>query len=219
MKSLIKKITPKPIWKLVRIFYFKLFKKIQYRIIGRSLEHGETEKAKGRRLREGFFEKYCQGKGLDVGFGGDLLSENCRGWDYEHGDARYLYDIKDSTFDFVYSSHLLEEIDNPDIALKTWYRVLKPRGYLILYLPDRELFEKRKTLPSRWNICHKRFFLLDRDDPPDTIGIIPLIQRTLSDFKIIYAKECKEGHTIADPEIRSDGEYSIEVVLKKEYGT
>jgi hypothetical protein len=33
--------------------------------------------------------------------------------------------------------------------------------------------------------------------------------------EIIYANECNEGHTITDPLIHSDGEYSIEVVVKK----
>ena len=77
--------------------------------------------------------------------------------------------------------------------------------------------KKKKTLPSRWNPNHKHFFLIDKDDPPDTIGIIPLIERTLINHKIIYAKECNKGHTIMDPLIHSNGEYSIEVVIKKMY--
>ncbi len=67
---------------------------------------------------------------------------------------------------------------------------------MILYLPHRNLYEKKKTLPSRWNLDHKHFFLIDKDEEPDTIGIIPMIQRSLSDFEIVYAKECSEGHTI-----------------------
>jgi len=189
---------------------------VKYRLWGRPERPGETSKAQLRRTREAFFERYCNGRGLDVGYGGDLLTTDCRGWDIEHGDAQYLKGIGDSEFDFVYSSHTLEHMSEPAIALRNWWHVLKRGGYLILYLPHRELYEKKKTLPSRWNLDHKHFFLLDKDEEPDTIGIIPMIQRSLSDFEIIYAKECSEGHTITDPEIHSDGEYSIEVVVKKE---
>jgi len=194
---------------------YHLYKRTRYKLFGFPVSTGETSKAKKRREREGFFEKYCRGKGLDIGFGGDLLCKNCKGWDTIHGDAQYLKKIKDQKYDFVYSSHTLEDLDNPEITLKNWWRVVKLGGYLILYIPHRDLYEKKKTLPSRWNSYHKHFFLIDRDEPPDTIGIIPLIERTLTKFQIIYAKECNEGHTITDPLEHNNGEYSIEIVIEK----
>ena len=27
------------------------------------------------------FEKYCNGNGLDIGYGGDILCDNCQGFD------------------------------------------------------------------------------------------------------------------------------------------
>ena len=93
--------------------------------------------------------------------------------------------------------------------------MLKKGGYLIIYIPHRDLYEKKKTLPSRFNPNHTAFFLIDNDEAPDTIGIIPLIKRNLNNYEIIYAKECNEGHTVSDPELHSNGEFSIEVVLKK----
>jgi SAM-dependent methyltransferase len=205
LKQLLKQFVPAPIWRRTKKAYYKL----------RNRPIGETSKARPRRLREGFFEKYCTGRGLDVGSGDDLLAPNCQEWDKEQGDAQYLQGVEDASFDFVYSSHTLEDMIDPSIALKHWWRVLRTGGFLILYIPHRDLYEKKKSLPSRWNPDHKHFFLLDRDEPPDTTGILPLIQRTLSNFRIIYAKECNEGHTITDPQIHSDGEYSIEVVIKK----
>ena len=186
-----------------------------YKFISRPVKHGETSKAKARREREKFFEKYCQGKGLDIGYGGDLLSENCRGWDIEDGNAETLESLKDSEFDFVYSSHTLEHVKDAEAALRVWWKVIKPGGYMILHLPDRDLYERRKTLPSRWNETHKRFFLLDRDELPDTVGVMPLIQKSLSDYEIVEAKVCNEGHGVPDPDKQSVGEYSIEVVIKK----
>jgi SAM-dependent methyltransferase len=208
------KYTPKPIWKIGAAIYHSYLKR-KYLKGKRPFNPGETSKAKARRKRESFYEKYVQGKGLDIGFGGDLVTPNAQGWDFEHGDAQYLSGLQNEQFDFVYSSHTLEHMQDPQTALSNWFRVLKKGGYLILYIPHRDLYEKKKNLPSRFNPNHTAFFLIDKDESPDTIGIVPLIQRTLNDYKIIYAKECSEGFTISDPEIKSNGEYSIEVVVQK----
>lgn len=210
----VRHLLPGPVFKALRaVYYFYL--RIKYRMFGQPVVKAESSKAKLRRQREGFFEKYCTGKGLDIGYGGDRVVPDCDVWDFEHGDAQYLKGMKNEKYDFVYSSHTLEHMVDAGIALQNWWRVVKKGGYLILYIPHRELYEKKKTLPSRWNADHKHFFLLDKDELPDTKGIIPLIHRSLNNFEIVYAKECSEGHTITDPEIHSDGEFSIEVVLRK----
>ena len=188
---------------------------LRYRFIGRPRGAGETAKAYARRMREGFFETYCCGRGLDIGYGGDLLCENCMGWDLEHGDAQRLDGLRDESFDFAYSSHTLEHVADATLALRNWYRVVKRGGYLILFLPDRDLYEKRRTLPSRWNPEHRRFFLLDRDEPPDTVGLLPMIARTIPEAVLVSARRCCDGHTIADPMTHSDGEYSLEVILQR----
>ncbi|MGA1979763.1 MAG: methyltransferase domain-containing protein [Sedimentisphaerales bacterium] len=212
--KLLKSVLPESLYRFLSIQYVKFI----YRYIRRPLRVLETSKAKPRRIRENFFEKYCQGKGLDVGYGGDPITKECRGWDIEDGDGQLLQGIEEGEFDFVYSSHLLEHMNNAKIAIKNWWRAVKPGGYLILYLPDRELYERKKTLPSRWNPEHKRFFLLDRDEHPDTVGVIPLIKRCLSGYEIIEAKICDEGYRIVSDDVQSEGEYSIEVVIKKKNG-
>jgi SAM-dependent methyltransferase len=186
-----------------------------YRLFGRPVTYGETAKARQRRTREGFFTSYCSGKGLDIGYGGDLVCESARGWDAEHGDAQQLADVPDELYDYVYSSHTLEHMISPEEAVKNWWRVVRRGGYLILYIPHRDLYEKKTTLPSRWNTDHKHYFLLDRDEEPCTLGVLPLLARSINGYSIIYARECSEGNTLVDPLIQSTGEYSIEVVLKK----
>jgi SAM-dependent methyltransferase len=184
-------------------------------IFGRRTATTETTKARPRRSSEDFFEKYCLGQGLDVGYGGDLVSENATGWDIEDGDASSLDGLADESFNFVYSSHTLEHMPDPVVALKNWWRVLKPGGYLILYVPHRDLFEKKKTLPSHWNLDHKHFFLPEDEEPPVTLGLLPLLQSAISPFELVYLKVCSAGHTITYPQFHSDGEYSIEAVLIK----
>ena len=189
---------------------------IRYLRFERPAYRGETSKARKRREANGFFAEFCRGRGLDIGYGGDLLCSNCEGYDFEHGDAHYLPGIAENAYDFVNASHLLEHIIEPEFAIRRWFRVVKPGGYLIIFVPHRDLYEKRTRLPSRWNPDHKRFFLLDQYDPPDTVGLIPLIGRSLDRHSIVHAQVCDAGHTIRDPDIHSDGEYSIEVVVRKE---
>lgn len=182
---------------------------------GRPTRPAETTKARARREREGFFASYCRGRGLDVGYGGDPVTTNCRGWDVEDGDAQYLQGVPAESLDFVYSSHTLEHLEDPALALANWWSAVKPGGHLILYIPHRDLYEKKNTLPSRFNPDHRHFFLPDRDEAPDTIGIVPLIERTLAGLELVYAKVCSEGYFSRGPRVPSEGEYSIEVVLRK----
>ena len=191
--------------------------KIKYRLRGRPGRCGETSKAKSRRIRENFFNNYCLGRGLDVGFGGDLIAENCRGYDFEQGNAQRLRNVRGEQFDFVYSSHTLEHMEDPAVALKNWWRVLKKGGYLILYIPHRDLYEKKTALPSRWSNDHKHFFVIEKNEGSDTIGLKQLIASALASFEIVYIKECSEGHTVTAPDLPSDGEYSIEAVIKKSF--
>ena len=95
---------------------------------------GETHKSHERRVREGFFEKYCNGEGLDIGYGADIIVPGCSGWDLRNGDAQYLTGIEDESFDFVYSSHCLEHMVDVRTSLKNWYRVVKKGGYLIRHM-------------------------------------------------------------------------------------
>ncbi|MDA1277812.1 MAG: class I SAM-dependent methyltransferase [Verrucomicrobia bacterium] len=188
----------------------------RFKFMKRPILPQQSAHSRPRREAEGFFERYCQGKGIDIGWGGDPITPDVRGWDIEDGDAHLMAGVENETYDFVYSSHCLEHLEDIERALQNWWRILKPGGFLILYLPERDLFEKKKELPSRFSLDHKHFFLLDADDPPDTVGLLPLIERTLSDYRMEYAKICDYGLTIRDPFRHSDGEYSIEAVLAKE---
>lgn len=181
----------------------------------------ETGKAHDRRVREGFFENYCNGKGIDIGVGridshgADPLLPDIDTWDKDNGDATFMAGVEDESYDFVYTSHILEHISNCYLALRNWWRILKPGGYLILFVPHRDLYEKRTELPSRWNGDHKFFLLPEKEELPYTIGLLPLVTGALPTAEVVYMNECSEGHTITDPDIHSDGEISIEVVLQR----
>lgn len=184
-----------------------------------SASGGETRKAHGRRLREGFFEAYCQGEGLDIGCGGDPLTPMCAGWDLCHGDAQYLHGIADESFDYVYSSHCIEHMMDVRIAIANWFRVVRRGGYLIICGPERDLYEKQRTLPSRFNSDHKHYFLVCRKEAPDTLDICEEIRESLSStgghYRIEYIRVCHEGWKPLPPAIHSPGEYAFEIVVHK----
>lgn len=52
-------------------------------------------------------------------------------------EAETLGKISDNTYDFVISSHVLEHLEDPILAIKNHIRVLKPGGILFLALPER----------------------------------------------------------------------------------
>lgn len=54
--------------------------------------------------------------------------------------VEYQAMIPDATCDAVFSSHLLEHINDTEGALTEWWRVLKPGGHLCLYLPHKLLY-------------------------------------------------------------------------------
>ena len=94
---------------------------------------------------------FVAGRGLDLGCGFWKLKVPKTGKDFclgvdsaYHGsapdvdvncDVTSLDLFTDESFDYIYSSHTLEDMPYPAAVLKEWWRVLKPGGNLILYLP------------------------------------------------------------------------------------
>jgi predicted SAM-dependent methyltransferase len=112
---------------------------------------------------------YCSGFGLDLGFGGDPIVPQAICFDLHHpyarvgehpqnlaGDARDLWMFWDNVFDFVFSSHLLEDFENTEAILREWMRVLKPGGNLVLYCPDEPTYREHCRLTGQaHNEAHK----------------------------------------------------------------
>ncbi|MFN4975410.1 MAG: methyltransferase domain-containing protein [Bacteroidota bacterium] len=99
---------------------------------------------------------YCIGKGCDIGFGGDkVMKVNCDGIDYPQPYAFAGKDkvdiacdvikgdipLPDNTYDYVYTSHLIEDFADTADALKKFIRILRPGGNLILVFPDQPKYE------------------------------------------------------------------------------
>ena len=179
----------------------------------------ESAKSRTRREREGFFEKYMKGDGLDIGYGGDLVVPNARGWDLEDGDAQDLASIANESFDFVYSSHCLEHMRDPVVSLLNWWRVLKPGGYLIFAIPDEDLYE-HGIWPSVYNPDHKNTFTVDKDKTWSPVGYnVTDILAKLPSRKVISIRTTDEGydyHRNDDyDQTLGNAEAAIEVIVQK----
>ena len=117
---------------------------------------------------------FTRGKGIDLGCGPSKAFPHMIGIDSGKDtelfgvemkpdvvceDASSLDFIDDATLDFVFSSHLLEHIDNTLAALTEWWSKLKVGGHLCLYLPHRDLYPRIGQHGSnpdhRWDFCNE----------------------------------------------------------------
>lgn len=122
---------------------------------------------------------YVRGRLLDIGAGPfkifpyatsvDNLDHHRRfGWNFSpdiQADASNLSMLASESWDCVFSSHTLEHLQDTEKNLKEWFRVIKQGGYLVLYLPHKELYPNIGQDGS--NPDHKHDFL-----PEDIIKIM-----------------------------------------------
>jgi hypothetical protein len=68
-----------------------------------------------------------------------------------------------------------------------------------------------------WNGDHKYFITLDLNEPPCTFSIKTMIATALKGkrYKIEYAKTINTCTNIDRPTEHGDGEYQIEIIIKK----
>ena len=105
--------------------------------------------------------KYLIGNGIDIGCGKDPVFDTVQPFDLEHGDANRISEYIKEPKDFVFSSHCLEHMKDPYLALKEWFKILKPGGYLFILVPDEDLYEQG-VFPSRFNSDHKWTFTISK---------------------------------------------------------
>ena len=146
---------------------------------------GQSTHSKRRYSIGAFHSRYFVDNGIDVGAGHDPLINNAHAfrlirsiasWDVEQGDAQYLAGVPDNHFDFLHSSHTLEHMRDPKIGLENWVRVVKPGGYLVITIPDEDLYEKG-FWPSRYNSDHKWSFTIFKTqswNQPNSVNVLDL---------------------------------------------
>lgn len=123
----------------------------------------EAQKTNRTRSAE-FVRTYLAGDVLDIGCGPDLVLPSAKPFDFEHGDANRILDyLQPESFDCVHSSHCLEHMRDVPAALAQWWKLVKRGGYMVLVVPDEDLYEQGHW-PSLFNTDHKATFRLDKAD-------------------------------------------------------
>jgi SAM-dependent methyltransferase len=154
----------------------------------------ETSKARARRAAEGYFERFLVGHGIDIGCGDDPVTPDCLCWDREQGDAQELAGLPAECFDWVYSSHCLEDLENPWRAIQRWWEVLRPGGWLLVVVPDEDLYEQG-CWPSRFNPSHRWSFTAHKSRSwcPRSLNLADLIT-VLPEHRLHWLRTCDDGY-------------------------
>lgn len=175
-----------------------------------------AEDSQGRESAKVRFDlvPYMRGRVLDLGCGQEKVYPIVVGIDNRIDAKLFGIEVKpdiavdtcermplfgDACADTVFSSHLLEHISDFEGALTEWWRLIRPGGHLILYLPNNEdavadggypkMGEPGANPDHKWDVSYRRLV-----DAMKRVGSWDLVQ---------YEK-------------RSDGqEYSLLFVFKK----
>lgn len=186
------------------------YPKIKSRRVG-----GESSRTFIDKLKNGFFDKYMSGSGLDIGCKGYndgvsiLPTATAVNLEDEGYDGLHL-PYPDVSQDYVHSSHVLEHIEKYKETISEWFRVLKVGGYLVVVVPHQYLYERKKELPSNWNGQHLRFYTPS--------SLMKEIEESLepNSYRLRLLEDGDEDfdYELAPP-AHSDGQYEITCIIQK----
>jgi len=122
------------------------------------------EAAKTNKLRgDAFLERYFSGRVIDIGSGNAMVVPHAEPFDKQHGDANVIDELREAgAYDAVHSSHSLEHMNDPEDAIRRWWRLVKPGGHLVIVVPEEDLYEQGNW-PSLFQHEHTCTFRLDRE--------------------------------------------------------
>lgn len=141
--------------------------------------------------------QYTRGKVLDLGCGPYKAFPHFIGVDNLDAVSRFgaqftpdmvadcarLDAVEDASMDAVFSSHLLEHIEDYRSALADWWRVIKVGGYLVLYLPHADLYPRMGQPGS--NPDHKHDFV--------PVDIIKAMESAAAGWDVVVSEERDQG--------------------------
>lgn len=180
---------------MISRYIFKLKKKLGL------VKTYKSETAKVRNL----VLPFCNGYGCDIGFGGDKIRKDAIGIDLPSPYASTGSDkidiacdvmketipVADNSFDYVYSSHLIEDFEDTLQGLNEFIRILKPGGNLVLVFPDQIKYEltcKRTGQPL--NQYHKH------SDMGLDYMKNALSKSSLKDYAILLENNCEIDYNV-----------------------
>lgn len=190
----------------------------------------ECSKSIQRRLADSnFLRKYFVGDGLDIGGKPDPLSlyrelfpliSSVRTWDWEDGDAQFLKGVADGSLGFVHSSHCLEHLVEPAEGLRNWFRVVRDGCYLVITVPDEDLYEQG-VFPSTFNRDHKWTFTIfkARSWSARSINLLDMVRELGPAAEVVRIEQLSANYRFDlprfDQTLTPVAECGIELVIRK----
>lgn len=112
--------------------------------------------------RDGYWSEKLKSKGYEI-VSADIISDY-QGWQFV--DANKTLPFPDDHFDLIWSSEVIEHLNNPDFSIKEMVRILKPSGRLIITTPNSNfwffrLFKIFAPIENLQSEHHKQFFSID----------------------------------------------------------
>lgn len=194
----------------------------------------EQSKAARRRFYNGnFHNRYFNGHGVDIGGKPDPFSQyigvfplvkSMKIWDLEDGDAQYMKSCENESFDFVVSSHCLEHMVDVYEALKHWIRITKRGGYLVITVPEEDLYEQGRW-PSAYNADHKWTFTIQKSSSwsEKSINIFDLLRSFQNEIEVEKIEKIGEFYNhnlyLIDQTMQPNVESAIEFIIHKKSAT
>jgi SAM-dependent methyltransferase len=177
----------------------------------------ESRKTYAKRIQEGFFGKYMTGVGIELapkGYEEDIetILPTAIPVDLDTpGYNGYELPVSDESQDYIYASHVLEHIDDYQRAIRAWHKALKVGGHIILYLPHRDLYEKKLQIPvSLHNPDHRRGYT--------PASILREIEESLepNSYRVRLLRDNDDNYDYSIDETKHCvGECQIELVIQK----
>lgn len=190
----------------------------------------ECSKSIQRRLADSnFLRRYFVGDGVDIGGKPDPLMlykelfplmTSVKTWDWEDGDAQFLKGVADNSLGFVHSSHCLEHLVDPKEGLRNWFRVVREGGYLVISVPDEDLYEQG-VFPSTFNCDHKWTFTIFKAKSwsDRSINLLDVVRELGPAAEVVRIELLSANYRFDlprfDQTLTPVGECGIELVIRK----
>ena len=193
------------------------------------MAHETSKQATRRSADRRCATRWMRGEGIDIGCGYDSLANlvsffplitSVRSWDLPDGDGMLMEGVEDSSFDFVHSSHCLEHLHDPYLAMQNWIRICRDGGHLIVTVPDEDLYEQG-VWPSTFNTDHKWSFTIAKRQSwsPKSVNVFDLLGHFVDDIDVLKVELLDSGFVYAQPRhdqsLGALSESAIEFVLRR----
>jgi SAM-dependent methyltransferase len=129
--------------------------------------------------------------------------------DYPADEGKAL-SFPDESQDAVLSSYTLQHIVDYRRAIADWFRLLRVGGFLVINVPHQFLYERKLSLPSRFDASHKRFYT--------AASLLMEIEEALDphEYRVRYLEDNDKGFDYnAEPQKPPSGGHNIIVVLER----